>query len=260
MRAAASARAWAVASLTERNARNAFCKSGGTIVNASSVGDPEAPRQGRTRACRHAPRLPDAEPDCRARAASVGEAAASPLASTQARRTKGGPTVTKVIPPGVYRAAFTEQEFLAAGASPVDAKGNAGTWTLTTTADGYQSYEVVKSISGSLGEVRPTEDVSPQRARRAGGTWGGMRRRPNRLRGVEAHCRGLAVYESRSRASSQSRFLPQPRLEEDRLTRSGGRRYGKQSLEPPPRPLDRAVERADTVFDRDRRSRSTGRR
>lgn len=141
-RAAAAARRWAVASLTERRARNAFCKGGGTVVNAS----PSAISRLRAKA---RPVLADMRRDALTRSLiaeleplrSVGGGVA-PCKHAGAG-TKGGPTVTKVIPPGVYRAAFTEKEFLAAGVIPVDAKGNAGTWTLTTTANGYQWYEVV---------------------------------------------------------------------------------------------------------------------
>jgi hypothetical protein len=44
-----------------------------------------------------------------------------------------------MIPPGVYRKTVSEQQLLAAGASPTDAKSNGGTVTLTVTTDGLQS-------------------------------------------------------------------------------------------------------------------------
>jgi hypothetical protein len=51
-------------------------------------------------------------------------------------------TVTEVIPPGVYRRTVTEKQLIAAGASPSHAKSNAGTLTLTVTADGYQQIHI----------------------------------------------------------------------------------------------------------------------
>jgi len=51
-------------------------------------------------------------------------------------------TVDAVLPAGVYRLAVSEKQLLAAGASPRDAKGNAGTTTFTVTKDGYLTVSV----------------------------------------------------------------------------------------------------------------------
>jgi TRAP-type C4-dicarboxylate transport system substrate-binding protein len=140
--AAADARAWAVAHLTERGARIEYCKAAGTVVTAPSgaiaaLRAKAAPvlaamrRDTLTRSLirqigRHGSAGPNVPP-----CSPAGLGGANP-----------GPTVTSVIPAGVYRKAVTEKQLLAAGESPSSAKFNAGVWTLTATADGAQSIAV----------------------------------------------------------------------------------------------------------------------
>jgi hypothetical protein len=55
----------------------------------------------------------------------------------------GGRTVDSVIPAGVYRSpTYTVQQLIDLGEDPEGATWNAGTWTLTTTAHGYQTIHV----------------------------------------------------------------------------------------------------------------------
>lgn len=140
--AAASARAWAVAALTERKGRDAYCKAGGTVVvaPASSISALRAKAAPVLAAMR-------ADPLTRSLIAEIGRSGGSgstvPACSHGPSGEAGsGPTVNTVIPAGVYRKTVTEQQLLAAGASPSDAKTNGGTWTLTVTADGYQSIHI----------------------------------------------------------------------------------------------------------------------
>jgi TRAP-type C4-dicarboxylate transport system substrate-binding protein len=152
-RAATHARSWAVSHLTERRARDAFCKGGGTIVNVP-------PRSIKQLQAKTAPLLREMRRDSVtrrliARIQSQG-ASASPLTACTHKSgssgNRGGPTVSKVIPPGSYRATFKAQEFLDAGATNLPlAQSNAGTWTLTTTADGYQQYYVDSPYQGMSG-------------------------------------------------------------------------------------------------------------
>jgi len=140
--AALSARAWAVGALTERKGRDAYCKGGGTIVTApaSAVAALRAKAAPVLAAMRR-------DPLTRSLIAQIGASGSSGAAVASCSHGSsgqafGGPTVTKVIPPGVYRKTVTEQQLLAAGAPPSEAKINAGTWTLTTTADGYQQIHI----------------------------------------------------------------------------------------------------------------------
>lgn len=140
--AAASARSWAVSVLTEKHARDAYCKLGGTVVNAPSSGIAAL-------SAKAAPVLAEMrrDPLTRSLIAEIGPSGSSgagvvPCSHPSSPGTSPGPTVTAVIPAGVYRKAITEQQLLAAGASPTDAKGNGGTSTLTVTSDGYQSIHL----------------------------------------------------------------------------------------------------------------------
>jgi TRAP-type C4-dicarboxylate transport system substrate-binding protein len=140
--AAASARSWAIGALTEQRGRDAYCKVGGTIVTAraaaiSALRVKAAPVLAAMRR----------DPLTRSLIADIGASSSSgagvaPCSHGSSGATSGGPTVTKVIPAGVYRKTVTEQQLLAAGASPSDAKVNVGTWTLTATADGYQQIHI----------------------------------------------------------------------------------------------------------------------
>ena len=140
--AAASARAWAIGTLTEQRGRDAYCKLGGTIVTAPAA----AITALRAKA---APVLAAMRRDPLTRSliseihawSSPGTHVA-PCSHSASGAASGGPTVTKVIPPGVYRKTVTERQLRAAGAPPSDAKINAGTWTLTATADGYQQIHI----------------------------------------------------------------------------------------------------------------------
>jgi TRAP-type transport system periplasmic protein len=140
--AAASAREWAIANLTERKGREAYCRAGGTIITGSSA----------SIAALHAKAAPvvaalRGDPLTRRLITEIGgvvsaggtEARCSPAARGAPAT---GPTVDTVIPAGVYRRTVTEKQLLAAGASPDAAKTNGGTWTLTVTADGYQQIHI----------------------------------------------------------------------------------------------------------------------
>jgi TRAP-type C4-dicarboxylate transport system substrate-binding protein len=141
-KAAAYARAWAVAHLTERRARDAYCKAVGTVATAP----PGAIAALRAKA---APVLSAMRRDPLTRSlirqiGSHGSAGANvaPCSHAGGGNANRGSTVTSLIPAGVYRKSVTEKQLLAAGESPSGAKFNAGVWTLTATADGYQSISV----------------------------------------------------------------------------------------------------------------------
>jgi TRAP-type C4-dicarboxylate transport system substrate-binding protein len=141
-RAAADARTWAVDTLTEKNGRDAYCKAGGTIVTAPAAA--LAALRSRTAPLLAALR---SDPATRRMIAELGSSTPSsgvaPCAHEASATTPtSGATVTKVIPPGVYRRTVTEQQLLAAGASTDEAKTNGGTWTLTVTPDGYQQIHI----------------------------------------------------------------------------------------------------------------------
>jgi TRAP-type C4-dicarboxylate transport system substrate-binding protein len=168
--AAATARAWAVATLTERKGRNAYCKAGGTIVTApsSSIAALRAKAAPIVAAMR-------TDPLTRSLIAEIGSSgtSGSRLAPCSHGPQRGapstGPTVTKVIPAGVYRKTVTEQQLLAAGASPTDAKTNGGTLTLTVTADGYQQLHIdspypEKTVTCAKRKMYIAETTSPRRA------------------------------------------------------------------------------------------------
>jgi TRAP-type transport system periplasmic protein len=138
--AAAAARTWATIHLTEAKGRGTYCRVGGTIVTAP----PSAIAALRAKA---APVLASlrSDPLTRALLAELASRSSSPSVARCASaipHSTSGPTVTAVIPAGVYRKTVTEQQLLAAGATATDAKGNAGTLTLTVTADGYQSMHL----------------------------------------------------------------------------------------------------------------------
>jgi hypothetical protein len=136
-KAGASARTWAMIHLTEAKGRADYCRAGGSIVVAPASGI-EALR------AKAAPLLARlrTDPLTRTLLAELGSARSGPSVapcSPSARGASSGPTVTAVIPAGVYRKTVTEQQLLAAGETPTGAKTNGGTVTLTVTADGYQS-------------------------------------------------------------------------------------------------------------------------
>jgi TRAP-type C4-dicarboxylate transport system substrate-binding protein len=141
--AAMDARRWAVRSLTESRARDAFCRQGGTVVEAPSIWIA-------TLRAKAAPVVASMRADPLTRSlideiAPFGGAAGAPLAScshTAAAAPSSGITVDAVLPAGVYRLAVTEKQLLAAGSTPRDAKGNAGTTTFTVTKDGYLTVSV----------------------------------------------------------------------------------------------------------------------
>jgi TRAP-type C4-dicarboxylate transport system substrate-binding protein len=167
--AAASARAWAIGALTEQTGHDAYCKAGGTIVTA-----PAAAIAGlRAKA---APVLAAMRRDPLTRRLIAEIAASGSSGGAVARCSRGpgrgvssGPTVTKVIPPGVYRRTVTEQQLLAAGESPAGAKTNGGTWTLTATADGYQQIHIDSPYPEKTGtcDKRKMYVVSPTSRRPA---------------------------------------------------------------------------------------------
>ncbi|PWU25590.1 MAG: hypothetical protein C5B48_00560 [Candidatus Rokuibacteriota bacterium] len=144
-RAAAETRTWAVETLTEKKGRDAYCKAGGTIVTAPASA--LAALRAKTAPVLAALR---SDPLTRTLVTEIGSSASPNSAvapcghaqGAQSSAAANGATVTKVIPPGVYRRTVTEQELLAAGASPADAKTNGGTRTLTVTADGYQQFHI----------------------------------------------------------------------------------------------------------------------
>jgi TRAP-type C4-dicarboxylate transport system substrate-binding protein len=169
--AAASARTWALGELTERKARDAYCRGGGTVVVAppSSIAGLQA---------KAAPVLAEmrADPFTRRLIRELGRTSsgASTLASCSHRPSGGraaGPTVNKVIPAGVYRKTVTEQQLLAAGASRDAAKTNGGTWTLTATASGYQQIHIdspypEKTVTCEKRKMYIASTNSPRRAKR----------------------------------------------------------------------------------------------
>jgi TRAP-type C4-dicarboxylate transport system substrate-binding protein len=143
-RAEAEARTWAAETLTEKKGRDAYCKAGGTIVTAPASA--LAALRSRTAPVVAALR---SDPLTRALIEEIGSSTSpgtvvAPCghAQTEPSSTATGATVTKVIPPGVYRRTVTEQQLLAAGAHPDEAKTNGGTWTLTVTPDGYQQFHL----------------------------------------------------------------------------------------------------------------------
>jgi TRAP-type C4-dicarboxylate transport system substrate-binding protein len=170
-RAAASARAWAVAELTERKGRDAYCRAGGTVVTAppSSIVALRAKTASVLTAMR-------ADPLTRSLIAEIGHTSSrgSTLPPCFHRPSAGranGATVDSVIPAGVYRKTVTEHQLLAAGASPSATKQNSGTWTLTVTADGYQSIHVEspypgKTITCEKRKMYIASTTSPRPARR----------------------------------------------------------------------------------------------
>jgi TRAP-type C4-dicarboxylate transport system substrate-binding protein len=141
--AASFARSWAVSALTEQKARDAFCKDGGTIVRASlsalaALRAKTAPVLAALRRDQLTRKLIDEI--ARAILPNPGVASCSHKMGVGAL---GGPTVDAVIPAGVYRSpTFTEQQLIALGEDTPGAKNNAGTLTLTVTADGYQSIHL----------------------------------------------------------------------------------------------------------------------
>ena len=142
IRAAADARSWAVETLTEKKARDAYCKAGGTVVTAPAAA--LAALRARTAPLLAALR---SDPATRRLIAELGSPTPSSGVAPCAHEASGttptsGPTVSRVIPPGVYRRTVTEQQLVAAGASTDEAKTNGGTWTLTVTPDGYQQIHI----------------------------------------------------------------------------------------------------------------------
>jgi TRAP-type C4-dicarboxylate transport system substrate-binding protein len=140
--AAASARGWAIANLTERNGRNAYCRGGGTIVTAPSASI--AALKAKSVSVAAAMR---ANPLTRRLITEIGGFVTAGVTEAPCSHAAGGaaatgPTVDEVIPAGVYRKTVTEKQLLAAGASPDGAKTNGGAWTMTVTADGYQQIHV----------------------------------------------------------------------------------------------------------------------
>jgi TRAP-type C4-dicarboxylate transport system substrate-binding protein len=140
--AAASARGWAIGALTEQKGRDAYCKAGGTIVTAprGAIAALRAKAAPVLAAMRRDPLTRSLIAEIRA--SSVSGAGVAPCSHGSSGGASAGPTVTKVIPPGVYRKTVTEHQLLAAGAAPSEAKINVGTWTLTATADGYQQIHI----------------------------------------------------------------------------------------------------------------------
>jgi len=140
IRAASSARAWAMSALTEKKARNAFCKARSTIVNAPA----SALRALRAKA---APVLAMMRRDLLTRSVmreiermGASRGGVAPCSHKPKPPGDGGPTVDSVIPAGVYRSpTYTVQQLIDRGGDPPGATWNAGTYTLTTTADGYQT-------------------------------------------------------------------------------------------------------------------------
>ena len=132
-----AARAWSLRSFTEQRARNVFCKSGGTVVQA------QASAVTALRA-KVAPVLAGMRRDAQTRRL-LEQIEALPMSNSVvascSKRTGGGPSA-KLIPEGVYRWADSYEDILAAGAPADAARENAGTWTLTATKDGYQSIHV----------------------------------------------------------------------------------------------------------------------
>jgi TRAP-type C4-dicarboxylate transport system substrate-binding protein len=171
--AAADARAWAIASLTETKGRDAYCKAGGTIVTAPAAALAEL--HARTASLVAALR---SDPLTRTLLAEIGSPApAGPGVAPcghpqpQSNVSATGATVTKVIPPGVYRRTVTEQQLLAAGASTTEAKSNGGTWTLTVTDDGYQQIHIESPYPERTGTCEKRKmyiasTTSPKPARR----------------------------------------------------------------------------------------------
>ena len=104
-----------------------------------------------------------------------GTAAGSSLSPCSHRAgggSAGGATVDAVIPAGVYRKTVTEEQLLAAGASPTAAKTNGGTWTLTVTEDGYQSFHIdspypEKTVTCDKRKMYIAQTASPRPAERA---------------------------------------------------------------------------------------------
>ena len=141
--AAASARAWAIGTLTEQSGRDAYCKAGGTVVSApsSSIDALRAKAAPVLGAMRRDPLTRSLIAEIGA-SSSIGSRGLAPCSHVASKAASSGPTVTKVIPPGVYRKTVTEQQLVKAGAAPNEAKINAGTWTLTATADGYQQIHI----------------------------------------------------------------------------------------------------------------------
>jgi TRAP-type C4-dicarboxylate transport system substrate-binding protein len=168
--AAASARAWAIGALTEQKGRAAYCKAGGTIVTApaTSITALRAKAAPVLAAMRRDPLTRSLIAEIGASSSSAGGVApCHPTGSLETR----GPTVTKVIPAGVYRRTVTEHQLLAAGASPSDAKGNGGTWTLTVTADGYQRIHIdspypEKTVTCDKHKMYIAQPTSPKPAKR----------------------------------------------------------------------------------------------
>lgn len=135
-KAALEMRAWALANLTEQRARAEYCKYN-TIVSA--------PRASvRALVSLAAPVLARMRKDPIARRLIAQIEAAGmpgPIApcGQKAVKEKRAP-VGSLIPKGVYRGAHvSEQQLLAAGASPGEARGNSGVLTLTVTSDGRQT-------------------------------------------------------------------------------------------------------------------------
>ena len=142
-RAAGDARAWALRSLTESAARDAFCRQGGSVVDApqSWLADLRAKAAPIVAAMREDP-LTRSLIDEIAAAGGSGGSRVAPCSHQATAAPSTGLTVDKVLPAGVYRLAVTEQQLLAAGSNARDAKGNAGTTTFTVTKDGYLTVSV----------------------------------------------------------------------------------------------------------------------
>jgi C4-dicarboxylate-binding protein DctP len=168
--AAASARAWATRALTEKRGRAAYCKAGGTIVTAPATAITALRAKAATvvAAMRR-------DPLTRRLIAEIGGSSSSPGPVATCHPTGSlatrGPTVTKVIPAGVYRRTVTERQLLAAGASPADAKTNGGTWTLTVTSDGYQQIHIdspypEKTVTCEKRKMYIAQPTSPKPAKR----------------------------------------------------------------------------------------------
>jgi len=169
--AAASARGWAIANLTERKGRKAYCSAGGTIVTApsSSIAALQAKAAPVVAALRADPLTRRLITEIGGMVSAGGTVAPCSHAAGGASAT--GATVDAVIPAGVYRKTVTEKQLIAAGASPDGAKTNGGTWTLTVTADGYQQIHIdspypEKTVTCEKRRMYIVSTTSPRPARR----------------------------------------------------------------------------------------------
>ena len=132
-----AARAWSLRSFTEKQARNVFCKAGGTVVQAPASAL-AALRE------KVAPVVAGMRRDALTRGLleQIEALRISNAVVASCSKGTGEGANAKLIPKGVYRWADSYDDLLAAGAQPEDARENAGTWTITVTKDGYQSIHV----------------------------------------------------------------------------------------------------------------------